>query len=350
MASKGRRQSKLSLKKSKDVDAKVQTITDMFKKQKTEKTPSLRKCIDTKAINECDIIIVDSEDEDIDHSPAINNNCKGEQAETRVCRSSSIESSNKYNVSSEAKFPNDNVCLPKSESYSDDKSDTKNDLKGIVREDTNDMQDPPDSENEKNVPCTNHKRGYKHRSCKNVIDNENEKSLDKEKHNLKTEKDNVTTSAKKASKLSMGKRVRENHAEVSSLKRKHVKLTDENTDVCSGDINMCYRQEQQGSSLKKTEIDSLKTNPECEDKIISYDAKESVDASESVVAVTNDEPVDAEELTKETYSTPYYLENFEYILSSVMADDTNAELFNDEDKKIIDKYKNLTGTMYIAQI
>ena len=43
------------------------------------------------------------------------------------------------------------------------------------------------------------------------------------------------------------------------------------------------------------------------------------------------------------FRTPYYLENFRTIISDVLSYEDNAKLFNDEDRKLIDIFKELTG-------
>lgn len=43
------------------------------------------------------------------------------------------------------------------------------------------------------------------------------------------------------------------------------------------------------------------------------------------------------------FRTPYYLENFRTIISDVLSYEDNAKLFNDEDRKFIDIFKELTG-------
>lgn len=49
---------------------------------------------------------------------------------------------------------------------------------------------------------------------------------------------------------------------------------------------------------------------------------------------------EAEEIV---FQTPYYLENFRTIISDVLSYEDNAKLFNDEDRKFIDIFKELTG-------
>lgn len=57
-----------------------------------------------------------------------------------------------------------------------------------------------------------------------------------------------------------------------------------------------------------------------------------------------DEIIGEDSLPNESqFKVPYYLNNFEAILHSVMEDETNKKLFNEEDLHIITVYQNLSG-------
>ena len=55
----------------------------------------------------------------------------------------------------------------------------------------------------------------------------------------------------------------------------------------------------------------------------------------------NDTEAATEEGTQ--FTEPYYFNNFETILSTVLQDESNAQLFNDEDRIVLNKYNLLSG-------
>ncbi len=49
----------------------------------------------------------------------------------------------------------------------------------------------------------------------------------------------------------------------------------------------------------------------------------------------------------EEYRIPYYLENFELVMKTVLDDEFYQPLFNEDDHAIFDKFKQLSGKLYV---
>ena len=69
------------------------------------------------------------------------------------------------------------------------------------------------------------------------------------------------------------------------------------------------------------------------------------EASEEVVKDNEIEGAASEE--NQPFTEPYYFNNFETILSTVIQDESNTQLFNEEDMNLINKYNLLSGTLLI---
>lgn len=79
-------------------------------------------------------------------------------------------------------------------------------------------------------------------------------------------------------------------------------------------------------------------------KLSATPSKSSSIIDESSLDSVNDEDL-LRSVTKQTdeYRVPYYLENFNLILNTVLKDDYFIDLFNEEDLSVIQRFRSLTG-------
>jgi len=103
---------------------------------------------------------------------------------------------------------------------------------------------------------------------------------------------------------------------------------------------------------KRSEIDHEEMSISFHDED-SHDSEIMVDDSDVKPSLTkevsemsvNNIDFDLGELEREGYRIPYYLENFRTIMTTVLEDEDNRNLFNEEDKTFVSTFDNLSGML-----
>ena len=167
-------------------------------------------------------------------------------------------------------------------------------------------------------------------NCHNYNNSNKEVSLEVI-HNVDLEQ----TSDKRLSEDEICERERKKNG--SSIKHDETKIKNDKLSKESNQDN--------SQIIPSYEIESGNTNREITEEQISQESNQS-ETGNSKDDGNKEEDVDTD-VTKE-YRIPYYLENFELILSSVTGDEFYLHLFNEEDTDQINKFNNLSGFIYIC--
>ena len=302
------KKSKLSLKTNKDGAKKTQTILDMFKRQTSKSNISYK----IETTQDSEVIVL----EDDPVPSCLDKNSDGSESQDV----SSIKSEIDYNVK---KVDEPNNCLTSNDGCKDvEKIIDHPNKKPKIEQFSNDID--------------NSSKLSKGDSL--VIDckpNEDKDQKAKSNGTLSSNSKVVTTYNGKQKSI-LGKRSQE----VSE----------------SGDLE---------TSRKRSKLVSLKdgaVSDERDSRVSGCDTNlidfhESIDdcientASKSSKVINSDEnDVDNNSDVGPSYKTPYYLNNFKTVLESVFEDETNLDLFNNEDKEIIETFKALSGNLFFLNV
>ncbi|XP_005094132.1 fanconi-associated nuclease 1 [Aplysia californica] len=334
MSMKGKKKSKLSLSKSKrDDDDKVQTISDMFRKQKTENVKKLSKFSAALDANEDDdVICVEDEDECV--SPYFKKKTISKDEEG----TSSSKLTTKKVMSLEKRLQMDSNKSASSVAYSESDRKTIPSISGVKKDVTvSDDFEASEKLSDSVVTASAERKSNKMR-------------LSLGKRNRETDSEEFFPSSVKLVKNNDGQTASttEKSVIIDEGKEKFVEYNSVNIDPVSVQTlsSQCSKSSNENSKVsspmashdESVSVDNAKGSAPVDD------AKRSALLSKSNNDERKEEREEGEEdSTKEmSYRLPYYLENFETILKSVMEDDSNYDLFNKEDKETIESYHCLS--------
>lgn len=170
-------------------------------------------------------------------------------------------------------------------------------------------------------------------------------SSNQEKGHLKQSRNKCTTKAKLSKKMNGYHSCKICHMEVNEEKNND--CSDGNKIVCHEDVTQKQRNEMNSEDTSPLLRDKSHCHEMYDSKIIKTSSTSLASVEKVINLIDNEieykDKTELEEASKEVEKTmePYYLANFLLVLKTVLSNEDEASLFNEQDKKVLDSFSNL---------